>query len=587
MFSRVAHAIWNLLGLAVTTRAIELLLASLVVARAFAPLQPLRWVWGLDVIRFLGPLLGWGLWLVLALSLLPEVARRVRLEALGDALVESAWSPALAGLFMFLLVLALPDRVWFVGDFLMRQGNVEANFAAGNYVAGMPLDWFLHSVVLRAIGGGSQESANLALRTLGAVEAFVLGVLGVWLARALETRGATAVAVTAIALFGGTLTMFTGLGKPASELCLLVLGLTIAAVRARRGRESLLPLGLTMGFALMLHRSSVALIPAWALIVRQWWREKKPEQRRSWKNRSGLLAPLLAAVISLPRIVTLLLQYDLAHHLAPDAVRRQGVLAAAFAGPHLAALLNLLLALSPLFLLGVLLLVLRPARLREHAVMPLAVLAGTFLPLMLFVHPQQGLFRDWDVFAPAAMSITVLTAVLVPAAIARPRWLALPIALSAMIPSLQWLILNSQEQVGLARVRTYLIQTSEPGAPQAWDFLAARYMRLQRWPEAADAAAHAAELAPHRRILLTWALAETMKPDDRAAQGVYLRLLRQDRRDPLAWIGVAGTATRLRDSLAAREALDSVRSLSADPAKAAEIRRHLEHFPQVWTDSLP
>jgi hypothetical protein len=54
----------------------------------------------------------------------------------------------------------------------------------------------------------------------------------------------------------------------------------------------------------------------------------------------------------------------------------------------------------------------------------------------------------------------------------------------------------------------------------------------------------------------------------------------------LAWIGVAGTATRLRDSLAAREALDSVRSLSADPAKAAEIRRHLEHFPQVWSDSL-
>src|SRR5215831_20876061 len=128
MFSRIAHAIWNLLGLAVTPRAVELLLASLVALRALAPLQPLRWVWGLDVIRFLGPLAGWGLWAVLALSVLPEVARRVRLDAFGDALADSPWAPALAGLLMFSLVFALPDRVWFVGDFLMRQGNVEAGF---------------------------------------------------------------------------------------------------------------------------------------------------------------------------------------------------------------------------------------------------------------------------------------------------------------------------------------------------------------------------------------------------------------------------------------------------------------------------
>ena len=587
MFSRIAHAIWNLLGMAFTRRAIEALLALLVVARAIAPFQPLRWVWGLDLIRFLGPVGGWGLWALLALSVIPGVAQRVRLDSLGDALASAKWAPALAGLAMFLLVFALPDRVWFVGDFLMRQGNVEANFAAGNYVAGLPLDWFLHSVLLRAVGSGSQEAANLALRTLGAVEAFMLGVLGVWLARALETRGATAVAVTALALFGGTLTMFTGLGKPASELCLLVLGMAIAALRALRGRGTLLPLGFAMGSAILLHRSSVALVPAWLLMVYEWWRLRKRAEIQGWKNWGGILLPVLAAIISLPRIATLLLQYDMAHHLAPDAVRHQGVLAAAFSGPHLAALLNLSLALSPLFLLGLLLLALRPARLREHAVRPLALLAGTFVLLMLFVHPQQGLFRDWDVFAPAGMTFSVLTAVLVPAAISRSRWLALPIALSALIPSLQWLMLNTQEEVGLSRVRTYLAQTSEPGAAQAWDFLAARYMRLQRWSEAADAASHAAELAPHRRILLTWALAETMKPDDAAAERVYQRLLQQNPQDPLAWVGLAGTATRRRDSLETREAIDSVRSLSADPAKAAEIRRHLEHFPQVWSDSLP
>src|SRR5256885_4710371 len=112
--------------------AIWILLAILTLARALAAFLPLPYVWGLGPLRFLSPWAGWVPWLLAALSLVPALARRVSLEALGDRLARGRAAPWVAGLLASSLVWALPDRTWFVGDFLMRQGNVEAGFAAGN-----------------------------------------------------------------------------------------------------------------------------------------------------------------------------------------------------------------------------------------------------------------------------------------------------------------------------------------------------------------------------------------------------------------------------------------------------------------------
>ena len=471
----------------------------------------------------------------------------------------------------------------------MRQGNVEAGFATGNYVASLPLDWFLHSVLLRPIGAGSSEAANAALRALGAVEAFVLGALAVFFTRALELRGGAAVAATAIVVFGGTLTMFTGLGKPASELCLLTLALGVAGLRLMRGRGSLLPVGFVMAVALLLHRSSLVLLPAWAYLLRQWLRTRPPLSRGGWKSWAGLALPALAALLALPRILALLFEYDLSRHLAPESVRRAGFLAAAFSGAHLIALVNLTVALSPLFLAGLIVPPRREVRLPAGRAF-LLVLVASFGVLMLFVHPQQGLFRDWDVFAPAGMSLSMLAAFMASPSVHDTRWLALPVLLGVMVPSLQWLALNHDAETGLRRVRAYALEAAPGGDSDPallWDFLAARFMRLRRWPEAAEAAQHAARLAPHRRILLMWALAETLKPDDAAAERIYRELVRKDPEDPLAWLGLAGIAARLGHAEDYERAVARVKSFEADPTKRDEMKRHLEHFPQVWPGELP
>jgi hypothetical protein len=62
---------------------------------------------------------------------------------------------------------------------------------------------------------------------------------------------------------------------------------------------------------------------------------------------------------------------------------------------------------------------------------------------------------------------------------------------------------------------------------------------------------------------------------------VYQRLLDRDPEDALGWLGLAGAAQRIGDRPAAEHATDWLRRLPRDGAQAREVRRHLQHFPDV------
>src|SRR5213594_1647713 len=99
----VAAALWGSLTL-------------LALARALTSFEPSMWAWSLNLQRFLAPILGWGLWGLAALALVPALARRAAplWNAGGDAFERH---PALATwgavVFAILLVGVWPDRVRF------------------------------------------------------------------------------------------------------------------------------------------------------------------------------------------------------------------------------------------------------------------------------------------------------------------------------------------------------------------------------------------------------------------------------------------------------------------------------------------
>jgi hypothetical protein len=274
--------------------------------------------------------------------------------------------------------------------------------------------------------------------------------------------------------------------------------------------------------------------------------------------------------------------------LTAEAARKGGLLASMLSGRHLLDLANLLPALSPL---GIAVPILLFAK-RQNADDPAGAILGTlvlsFVPALLLIEPQQGIFRDWDVFAPAGLAISLLAAdwiaARVPATVGR-SWLAIAASTLAIASSLQWLVLNHDAPRGLARVRAFLMEPPGPEAvdrPLVWDFLTQRSMRLGHWRQAIDAAAHAAADAPHRRILLMWALSATMAEDWPLADTVYTRLLAREPEDPLGWLGLAGIARRTGDRTTLSRAMAKLRSYPPNGEEMSLIRRHLLYYPQVW-----
>jgi hypothetical protein len=546
------------------------------------------WGWGFDLLRFVNPIAGWTLWALSALMLVPALGRLARpwLEALGKLLDGLGLGAYLAwGFAAAVLVWSFPDRLRFVGDFLLRFGTAEhALQPAALFPQALPLDVFLHYRVPRVMVEVFRIDVNTGARLFGALEAALLAVLALAFARGLSQRGAVGVAASAIVLFGGTLGMFTGYGKAIAELALLTAGTAVFGLRVIREGRGLVPLSLCVALGLTLHRAALGLLPAvvlcWVLAIRQ------PESCVRWSRPGTWIAaalPVATLAVMLPRIVATFAAMDAVHFTPPEVVRRGGILAAMFAGARPADLVNVIALLSPVALVlpaGLIAYGRWRAHVREGAL--LAALALPWLAMMLVVHPAQGTFRDWDDFAAAAVALSLMTAWLVSIAARSGRgwaWLCVPAALGVIAPTVQWLMHNADMDRGLARVEAFLAEP--PPRPdevraKTWDYLGIRYAQLDRWEQSAAAMREAAALAPSPRVLLQWASAEQARGDDRAAQAAYRRLLEIAPDEARGWFGLAFVSWRRGHLDECRRAVHQLLRLRPGNDQAMEMLQQID-----------
>ena len=536
--------------------AIWLGLIALALLRAVCALLPSRWAWGFDLLRFVAPAPGWTLWALSALPLIPAVARLLfrPLAALGRAFDRSvALAYGLPAFGAAVLAWALPDRVRFVGDFLTRFGaGQRAVEPLALFPQALPLDVFLHYGVLRALDAGLKLNVNASARIIGGLECALLAVLAVAFARALGQRGPYAIATIAVVFFGGYLAMFTGYSKAIAEVALVTVAVAVFGLRVIREGRGLLPLSLCVTLGLVLHRSTLGLIPALVLCSALAPRAQDPTVRWSRpQNWIAAIIPFAALAAMLPRIAGAFAVVDPPLFAPPAAL---------FAGGRAGDLLNVIGLLSPLALvlpIGLLGLGRWGVHAREGAL--LASLALPWLGMLLLVHPPQGLFRDWDTFAAGAVSLSLMTAWLISLAARGARgwaWLCVPAVLGCAAPTLQWLVHHTARVRGLERIETYVRESARPEAERAktWEFLGIRYAQIERWERSAEAMAQAATLAPSPRVLLQWASAEQTSGNDRAAQDAYRELLAIAPDETRAWYGLAYVSWRLGDLEESRRA---------------------------------
>ena len=188
-------------------------------------------LWGIDAGAYLPAWFGWAGDLLLGASLVPSIGAALTrgLEALGRGW-ETPSRSMLLGLFSAVgfLVLALPDRVGFTGDFLLRLSSAKASGSpVVIFPQALPLDLWLHYTVPHEIALQQIAPVEITSRVLGALEAGALALLVLWLSRRWGLGGRALGTAVLVMLAGAPLAVFTGMNKALTEV--LVLAAALAA----------------------------------------------------------------------------------------------------------------------------------------------------------------------------------------------------------------------------------------------------------------------------------------------------------------------------------------------------------------------
>jgi tetratricopeptide (TPR) repeat protein len=581
-------------------KSLTIALASLLAARALLSLLPGTWGWSLQLQRFAFPPLAWTLWGLAALSLVPAVAKAQApwLARIARA-VESAprRSVVAAALAAAALVFALPDRVWFTGDFLLRVGVLESRVDLGRIAPqSLPLDLWLHIEWPRwlARAGWLAEPAEAA-RWLGAVEAGAFAALALVVAGAEGHRGAARLAFAAVVAGGAGVALMTGYGKTAGEMCLLTLAIAWLGRRLALRGSGAAALGLAMGVALLSHRSALVLLPVW---VAAWIVAGTSGRipRGAWARVLGLGVPIAALIVVGPRVAELLVGFDLPRHLLGGSGGAGNFPGALLHPVVLLDRLNVALAyapLAPLLLLPVIAGGSRdvvphaarispppsPAEERRLRAVDLAAFVPA-LAMGLLVVPQQGLFRDWDVFAVPGTLLALATARRAAAwagsGVAEPARAeagagaarrALPLLWSALLGAGLWLAAGYDERGGLARVRAFATESPARDpvhTAKLWEFLGDRAAALGHWDDAAGALREAVIHQPSPRLFMMLSMAESELGNLGAAEDALARAAERDPNVASSWAAWVLLSLRRGNEEGARTAALGLRRIAPD-----------------------
>ena len=559
-------------------------LAATAALRAIAPLLPGRAWWGVDLARDLPAPAFWLPWAALALSLAAAPlsgAIAARLPA------PRAWHAAVFALALAALAWSFPERAFVTGDTSLRHGAfTTAEHPETLVPQALPADLLLHHALPRAIAARTPLSAENAGRAWGALLACAWAFAAASLARTVASRPAAVWAAAAAAAFTAQLALHNGYGKAIVEmnLCVLVAAGALFGV-ARGERRALGVLGAAIAIALLLHRSAFALLPAWVVALAL--AATQPADRRpaplAW---AFALAPLGALAATGARAWRTLTTFDASRHAvaasgASGAAHGTSWLSAALAPAALLDALQALLLTAPLALLALALFARRDASRRRETWAALALVAPQ-LALLLFVRPQQGLFRDWDVFVSAGVAVSALVAWLVAEAIEeapRAAWLALPVMLAAAAPAVQWAAHQSDATRALERAASVLAGPPERSADvraAGFDHLGMMFLTRGDYARADDALGRSVEAAPNPRVVVQWGMCAALRNEPALARDRYLRAVELNPGLAVGWKGVAAAASALGDANAMSRAVEALERLAPDDPTTRDARAWLE-----------
>ncbi len=565
-------------------------LVLLALARLAAQVAPSMYAWSINFGRTAPPAFAIAGFALLAAGLLPASGGYfgAALEPRHPASAPGRWlAPVLAAVGVALVVL-LHDRALFVGDALLRAGQLHEKGAFWRmFPQAMPLDRGMHDWLPQHAAALTSWGPGTWLRALGAAEVALLAWIAVRFADGLGVRGALRVGIACAVLFGGYVQLLTGYGKPTGEIAICTLAAGVFGLEIARQRRGTLAFGLVVSCALLLHRAGLPLLAVWFVVAVLWARDRRPG-RGPW-GALHLALPLVTLAVLGPRLVHLLLGFDVHVNFASHEVEAQGgILRAALSRLRLLDDANVLLLLAPLLPAA---LALTPWLRREDVQRPefpvLAALVAGSAPALLFVYVTQGPFRDWDAFAGSGAAAALAGAWVIARVLARAprsRRLGLPIATSALAPLVLLMASQSDLRSGLDRAHRFLAERPTRTSSQrlaTLDYIGLACLTSERWSEAEAAYASLCEGAPHARALILWGTSAAIAGDSRDAQRAFGELTARNPAEPIGWMGLWMMAVANRDPSGAERADAVVRRWLRNGPEWKVLNVYFDHYPAM------
>ena len=562
-------------------RALPVALAVLLVARLAASVAPGEYVWGADFARFVSPLVAWPLLGLLFAGVAFALAGRWPRALAGPAWWDRGWGGAL-GLVLLASLALFPDRVRFVGDFVLRLGIFDEDWFRRLFPQALPLDVWVNHVLPNRVGALAGVEPLTVMRLLGLAEAALLVALAIRFARLVTTSAPVACVVAATLVFGGYATLLTGYSKATPQLTLCALATATLGVELVLTGRAALPFALAVSAGVALHRGGLPLMAVWAAASLLAWRRSGADRARLWP----LVLPLLVLAAHAPRLWHVIRSFDMNVNFVPAEVRQQGgALAAGFAPLRLMDAVNAVWLHVPLAPLAVF----AWARARRDAgAMFLLAGALAFAPVLLFVYLPLGPYRDYDSLGPASAMLAVASAwALARALDGATRWRewAAGASLTVFVPFLLLLVSLTDLDRGFARARSLVDGPPKRHATHrasVLDWMGLRALNEERYALARDAYRQLCEETPLPRAYKLWGASALIADSPREAAVAFRALVERTPEDPVGWYGLWMSAAANGDSATATFASERALQWGAGSREMRDVVEFFEHYPRLY-----
>jgi hypothetical protein len=279
------------------------------------------WFWGLNQARFVP--------MVIALAAaVSSIGLAVAVVYSTPHIALSSLPPAvrwlllgtLAGAMSFGL-LAASDNLWFLGDFYFRMSAISSGQFVSAIPQAFPLERLLSGVIPDYLRLQTPDATLQYLRWKGAVIAGAYVLLAARLGAVLARQSWLVFAW--IVVMNGMLCFFTGHPRPVAEMLVTGLATIVSGVEVLLFKRRHWALALSMILLLLVHRSGLAFLPAYAYVMWTAWRSVT----LSTSQRVALWLPIVIAVMLIPKALEVATTFDLVRHVT--SVGSGGV-----GGPH-------------------------------------------------------------------------------------------------------------------------------------------------------------------------------------------------------------------------------------------------------------